>query len=196
MPSSKLFPHLPTSRKHSSLVLWSGSVGDVSEIPRRLTEALVAELSVCVAFGWSLYEIFSVQKFHQSRRLAKTKLHPEYPHIKQMNPALKQEISVFCEPEHPKNMQLLDKIHTVFTAALRNWQLRSSASNFLKNKKLTIRTGTQFRGGNKNKNAPLRCKLRLRIRTNHTVVVQRGGVQHSTNSVPPTFQVEFRLLTS
>ena len=25
--SSKLFPHLPTSRKHSSLVLWSGSVG-------------------------------------------------------------------------------------------------------------------------------------------------------------------------
>ena len=26
-PSSKLFPHLPTSRKHSSLVLWSGSVG-------------------------------------------------------------------------------------------------------------------------------------------------------------------------
>ena len=35
-----------------------------------------------------------------------------------MNPALKQEISVFCEPEHPKNMQLLDKFHTVFTAAL------------------------------------------------------------------------------
>ena len=27
VPSSKLFPHLPTSRKHSSLVLWSGSVG-------------------------------------------------------------------------------------------------------------------------------------------------------------------------
>ena len=35
-----------------------------------------------------------------------------------MNPALKQEISVFCESEHPKNIQLLDKIHTVFTAAL------------------------------------------------------------------------------
>ena len=92
---------------------------DVSEIPRRLTEALVAELSVCVAFGWSLYKIYSVQKFHQSRHLAKTKLHPEYPHRKQMNPALKQEICVFCEPEQPKNMQLLDKIHTVFTAALR-----------------------------------------------------------------------------
>ena len=103
VPSSKLFPHLPTSRKHSSLVLWSGSVGGcIREIPRMLTEALVAELSVCVAFGWSLYEIFSVQKFHQSRHLAKTKLHPEYPHRKQMNPALEQEIGVFFEPEHPK----------------------------------------------------------------------------------------------
>ena len=91
---------------------------DVSEIPRRLTEALVAELSVCVAFGWSLYEIYSVQKFHQSRHLAKTKLHPEYPHRKQMNPALKQEISVFANRNTQKNMQLLDKIHTVFTAAL------------------------------------------------------------------------------
>ena len=75
---------------------------DVSEILWRLTEALVAELSVCVALGWSLYQIYSVQKFHQSRHLAKTKLHPEYPHSKKMNPALKQEISVFCEPEHPK----------------------------------------------------------------------------------------------
>ena len=82
---------------------------DVSEIPWRLTEALVAELSVCVALGWSLYEIYYVQKFDQSRHLAKTKLHPEYPHRKKMNPALKQEIS---------NMQLLDKIHTVFIAAL------------------------------------------------------------------------------
>ena len=45
---------------------------------------------------------FVVQKFHQSRHLAKTKLHPEYPHRKNNNPALKQEISVFCEPEHPK----------------------------------------------------------------------------------------------
>ena len=27
VPSSKHFPHLPTLRKHSSLVLWSGSVG-------------------------------------------------------------------------------------------------------------------------------------------------------------------------
>ena len=75
---------------------------DVSEIPWRLTEALVAELSVCVALGWSLYEMYSAQKFDQSRHLAKTKLHPEYPHRKKMNPALKQEISVFCEPEHPK----------------------------------------------------------------------------------------------
>ena len=75
---------------------------DVSEILWRLTEALVAELSVCVALGWSLYQIYSVQKFHQTMHLAKTKLHPEYPHRNKMNPALKQEISVFCEPEHPK----------------------------------------------------------------------------------------------
>ena len=75
---------------------------DVSEILWRLTEALVAELSVYVALGWSLYEIYSVQKFDQSRHLARTILHPEYPHRKKMNPALKQEISVFCEPEDPK----------------------------------------------------------------------------------------------
>ena len=36
-----------------------------------------------------------------------TKLHPEYPHIKKMNSALKQEISVFCEPEHPKKHAIL-----------------------------------------------------------------------------------------
>ena len=39
-PSSKLLPHLPTSRKHSSLVLWSGSVGgcirDTVEVDRGL----------------------------------------------------------------------------------------------------------------------------------------------------------------
>ena len=75
---------------------------DVSEIPWRLTETLVVVLVLCVALGWSLYEINSVQKFDQSRHLAKTKLHPESPHRKKMNPALKQEISVFCEPEHPK----------------------------------------------------------------------------------------------
>ena len=75
---------------------------DVSDIPWRLTETLVAALSVCVALGWSLYGIFCVQKFDQSRHLAKTKLHPEYPHRKKMNPALEQEISVFCEPDHPK----------------------------------------------------------------------------------------------
>ena len=81
---------------------------DVSEIPWRLTEALVVELSVCVALDWSLYEIYSVQKFDKSRHLAKTKLHPEYPHRKKMNPALKQEISVFCEPEHPKKHATLE----------------------------------------------------------------------------------------
>ena len=36
------------------------------------------------------------------------------------NSALKHKFNIFCEPEHPKNMQeLLDKIHTVFTAASR-----------------------------------------------------------------------------
>ena len=36
-----------------------------------------------------------------------------------MNPALKQEISLvfFANRNTQKNMQLLDKIHTVFTAA-------------------------------------------------------------------------------
>ena len=37
-----------------------------------------------------------------------------------MNSALKQEISVFANRNTPKNMQFLDKIHTVFTAALRS----------------------------------------------------------------------------
>ena len=80
------------SRHHANIRRWCYGVApwvDVSEIPRRLTQALVAELSVCVAFGSSLYKIYSVQKFHQSRHLAKTKLHPEYPRRKQMNPALK-----------------------------------------------------------------------------------------------------------
>ena len=82
---------------------------DVSGILWRLTEALVAELSVCVALGWSLYQIYSFQKFHQSRHLAKTKLHPEYPH---------RNLVFFANRNTQKNMQLLDKIHAVFTAAL------------------------------------------------------------------------------
>ena len=51
----------------------------------------------------SLYEIYSgvCTKYILSRNSTnrgtwlKTKLHPEYPHRKEMNPALKQEISVF-----------------------------------------------------------------------------------------------------
>ena len=77
------------SRHHAIIRRWCYGVVpwvDVSEIPWRLTEA---ELSVCVALGWSLYEIYSVQKFDQSRHLAKTKLHPEYPHRKKMNSALR-----------------------------------------------------------------------------------------------------------
>ena len=52
VPSSKLFPHLPTS--HANIRRWCYGVApwvDVSQILWRLTEALVAELSVCVALG-------------------------------------------------------------------------------------------------------------------------------------------------
>ena len=102
VPSSNSFL---ISRHHANIRRWCYGVAprvDVSEAPWRLTEALVAELSVCVALGWSLYEIYSVQKFDQSRHLAKTKLYPEYPHRKKMNPALKQEISVFLQTGTPK----------------------------------------------------------------------------------------------
>ena len=92
---------------------------DVSGIPWRLTEALVAELSVCFALGWSLYEIYSVKNFDQSRHLAKTKLHPEYPHRKKKRmPPLSRKLVFFANRNTQKNMQLLDKIHTVFTTAL------------------------------------------------------------------------------
>ena len=73
------------SRYHANIRRWCYGVAtwvDVPEMPWRLTEALVAELSVCVALSWNLYEIYSVQKFDQSRHLAKTKLHPEYSHRK------------------------------------------------------------------------------------------------------------------
>ena len=119
------------SRHHAKIRRWCYGVApwvDVSEILWRLTEALVAELSVCVALGWNLYQIYSVQIFHQSRHLAKTKLHPEYPHRKKMNPALKQEISVFCEPEHRKKHATLRKIHNVFTAALSTTRYNNTAS--------------------------------------------------------------------
>ena len=45
------------SRHHANIRRWCYGVAtwvDVSETPWRLTEALVAELSVCVALGWSL----------------------------------------------------------------------------------------------------------------------------------------------
>ena len=109
------------SRHDANIRRWCYGVApwvDVSEILWRLTEALVAELSVCVALGWSLYQIYSVQKFHQSRHLAKTKLHPEYPHRKKLIPPLSRKLVFFANRNTQKNMQLLDKIHTVFTAAL------------------------------------------------------------------------------
>ena len=76
-----------------------GCIRDIVEADRGLGSR--AERVRC--FGLKFVpNIYSVQKFHQSRHLAKTKLHPEYLHIKKKNSALKQEISVFCEPEHPK----------------------------------------------------------------------------------------------
>ena len=55
-----------------------GCIRDTVEVDRDLGRVLV----LCVALGWSLYETNFVQKFDQSRHLAKTKLHPESPHRK------------------------------------------------------------------------------------------------------------------
>ena len=75
-----------------------GCIRDTVEVDRGLGSR--AERARC--FGLEFVRIYCVQKFDQSRHLAKTKLHPEYPHRKKMNPALKQENIVFCEAEHPK----------------------------------------------------------------------------------------------
>ena len=57
---------------------------------------------------------------------AKTKLHQEYPHRKKRIPLLSRKLVFFANRNTQKNMPLLDKIHTVFTAALRqglkDWQ--------------------------------------------------------------------------
>ena len=49
---------------------------------------------------------------------AKTKLHQQYPHRKKQIPPLSRKLVFFSNRNTQKNMQLLDKIHTVFTAAL------------------------------------------------------------------------------
>ena len=49
---------------------------------------------------------------------AKTKLHQEYPHRKKRIPPLSRKLVFFANRNTQINMQLLDKIHTVFTAAL------------------------------------------------------------------------------
>ena len=49
---------------------------------------------------------------------AKTKLHQEYPHRKKRIPPLSRILVFFANRNTQKNMQLLDKIHTVFAAAL------------------------------------------------------------------------------
>ena len=51
----------------------------------------------------------------------KTKLHKEYPHRKKRISPLSKKLVLFANRNTQKNMQLLDKIHTVFTAALRGW---------------------------------------------------------------------------
>ena len=48
----------------------------------------------------------------------KTKLHQEYPHRKKRIPPLSRKLVFFANRNTQKNMQLLDEIHTVFTAAL------------------------------------------------------------------------------
>ena len=49
---------------------------------------------------------------------AKTKLHQEYPHRKKRIPSLSRKLVFFANRNTPQKMQLLDKIHPVFTAAL------------------------------------------------------------------------------
>ena len=46
------------------------------------------------------------------------KLHQKYPHRKKRIPPLSRKLVFFANRKTQKNMQLLDKIHTVFTAAL------------------------------------------------------------------------------
>ena len=75
-------------------------------------------------FGLKFVRNIFGPEFDQSRHLAKTKLHPEYPHRKKKRiPPLSRKLVFFANRNTQKNMQLFDKIHTVFTAALR--ELRS-----------------------------------------------------------------------
>ena len=121
-PSSKLFSHLPTSCKHSSLVLWSRSVGgcirDTVEVNRSLCSR--AERVRCFGLvGVCTKYILSRSSTNRGTPLAKTKLHQEYPRRKKRIPPLSRKLVFFANRNTQKNMQLLYKIHTVFTAALR-----------------------------------------------------------------------------
>ena len=59
-----------------------------------------------------------VAAFHCTGKGAKTKSHQEYPHGKKRIPPLSRKLVFFANRNTQKNMQLLDKVHAVFTAAL------------------------------------------------------------------------------
>ena len=60
----------------------------------------------------------TVLLFHCTEKGAKTKLHQEYFHRKKRIPLFSSKLVFFANRNTPKNMQLLDEIHTVFTATL------------------------------------------------------------------------------
>ena len=55
-------------------------------------------------------------KFHTVDTAPLTSLHQEYPHRKKRIPPLSRKLVFFANRNTQKNMQLLDKIHAVFTA--------------------------------------------------------------------------------
>ena len=74
---------------------------------------------MAIALGQQ-YTCLKKKQFHCcTGKGAKTKLHQEYPHRKKPIPPLSRKLVFFANRNTQKNIQLLDKIHTVFTAALR-----------------------------------------------------------------------------
>ena len=77
------------------------------EVALRATEALAAELGVCVAFVRNHCVIqqtavpVSPRTFDQSGPAYTMKIHEENPRPK-TNVALNKYFHVFCEPEHPQ----------------------------------------------------------------------------------------------
>ena len=122
VPSSKLFPPLPTSRKHSSLVLWTGSVGgcirDTEEADRGLGSRAEHVRCFRLEFVRNIFcpEIPPIEALgYEIKRNCTRNILIENKSI----PPLSRKLVFFANRNTPKNMQLLEKIHTVFTAALR-----------------------------------------------------------------------------